>query len=135
MAIVLKNFQCISSKLLHLKQTLCFFCIAGCPEGFYGDNCSETCQCHSNDECDFVSGNCTCEPGYTGPTCHTPCESGYYGENCTSLCSCEVNGTAECDNVNGTCYCLDMWLGDDCEVPPCELFGYVPYIIIIIYNT
>ena len=95
--------------------------------GFYGDNCTSACSCRSYTECDFIAGNCSCEEGYTGITCHSPCEDGYYGNNCNSLCTCEGNGTESCDNVNGTCLCLSMWSGEDCEIPrapPCK-YNYI----------
>ena len=91
-----------------------------CPNGLYGDNCNNICSCRSDSECDFITGNCSCEPGYTGSTCHEPCQSGYYGNSCSEECQCNTNGTEECDHINGTCYCFDMWSGDLCEKPPCE---------------
>ena len=48
-----------------------------------GDNCNNICSCRSDSECDFITGNCSCEPGYTGSTCHEPCQSGYYGNSCS----------------------------------------------------
>lgn len=29
-----------------------------CPEGFYGDGCTEVCQCNSGTDCDHVTGQC-----------------------------------------------------------------------------
>ncbi len=94
-----------------------------CPSGLYGNNCTSVCLCRLDIECDFITGDCSCNDGYTDVTCHIPCEDGYYGNNCSGLCTCDTNGTDRCDNVNGTCVCLDMWSGNDCEIqatPPCK---------------
>lgn len=47
------------------------------------------CECNPlgslNDNCDVISGNCTCKNNYGGRTCSI-CEDGYYNY---PLCTCE----------------------------------------------
>lgn len=44
---------------------------AGCPAGFYGQNCEEVCQCQNGAECDFITGGCTCTIGWSGEYCNS----------------------------------------------------------------
>lgn len=50
-----------------------FFCfILGCPTGFYGVDCSETCgNCRDIGQCDRNNGSCLtgCDAGYKGDLC------------------------------------------------------------------
>lgn len=47
-------------------------CDDECPEGTYGDNCMEICQCDSTQYiCDNIHG-CMCRSGYSGDDCMTP---------------------------------------------------------------
>ena len=39
-----------------------------CNSGYYGDDCSKTCNCSGNGTCK-PDGTCVCNPGYTGLTC------------------------------------------------------------------
>ena len=32
--------------------------------------------CQDVSECDTITGHCTCQPGYTGTTCHDECPEG-----------------------------------------------------------
>lgn len=43
--------------------------IAGCPLGFYGKDCSQSCQCQNGADCDHISGQCTCRRGFMGRHC------------------------------------------------------------------
>lgn len=42
---------------------------AGCPLGFFGKDCSQTCQCRNGADCDHISGQCTCRTGFMGKYC------------------------------------------------------------------
>ena len=42
---------------------------AACPPGKYGRDCRMTCQCRNSAECDPVSGECICAPGWRGEGC------------------------------------------------------------------
>ncbi len=43
--------------------------LKGCPLGFYGKDCSQTCQCRNGADCDHISGQCTCRTGFMGRHC------------------------------------------------------------------
>lgn len=43
--------------------------LADCPAGYWGINCAERCQCKNSGECDTVTGECICPPGYFGRMC------------------------------------------------------------------
>ena len=45
------------------------FC-AECPQGMYGFECGQTCQCDNGAACDHVTGACTCTPGWQGALCN-----------------------------------------------------------------
>jgi len=45
-----------------------------CDPGYYGDNCSEVCQCANNAECINTNGSCVCVLGYEGTNCDTRSE-------------------------------------------------------------
>lgn len=40
-----------------------------CPDGFYGLECRQACDCLNGAHCDPVTGQCQCPPGWTGPRC------------------------------------------------------------------
>lgn len=40
-----------------------------CPEGRFGEQCSQTCGCQNGARCDHVSGRCSCTAGWTGVSC------------------------------------------------------------------
>ena len=42
---------------------------AECPDGFYGEDCGEKCECENKGQCDHQTGRCTCTPGWRGRTC------------------------------------------------------------------
>lgn len=46
-----------------------FWYFAECPPGFYGASCGRRCQCRNGANCDPVTGQCSCQPGYTGYFC------------------------------------------------------------------
>ncbi len=41
-----------------------------CPQGTFGANCAENCNCQNGAQCDHVTGVCICV-GYTGARCET----------------------------------------------------------------
>ena len=41
---------------------------AECPDGFYGQDCLDVCNC-VNGDCDFITGFCNCSIGYVGVAC------------------------------------------------------------------
>ncbi|XP_078328051.1 uncharacterized protein LOC144617685 [Crassostrea virginica] len=53
-------------------------CAKGCPEGFFGRNCSQDCSltCGDPGRCDIMTGHCNggCQVGWTGAMC----EKGYH---------------------------------------------------------
>uniref|UniRef100_A0A8D2M6L8 Multiple EGF-like-domains 6 n=1 Tax=Zonotrichia albicollis TaxID=44394 RepID=A0A8D2M6L8_ZONAL len=40
-----------------------------CPDGFYGLECRQACDCLNGAHCDPVTGQCQCPPGWTGARC------------------------------------------------------------------
>lgn len=40
-----------------------------CITGFYGANCTESCQCANNATCNPKNGRCRCQPGWRGRQC------------------------------------------------------------------
>ena len=41
--------------------------------------------------CDYLNGQCECEPGFTGFFCSDPCPEGRYGRRCLGKCDCANN--------------------------------------------
>lgn len=90
-------------------------------------------DCSGRGICDVNSGNCTCNPGFSGEGCETPiciddcngrgscgvdalnrprclnCAATYMGPACADRC---FNGTVAADG--DTCDCSDCYNGDDC---------------------
>ena len=42
---------------------------AACPDGFYGLECRQACDCLNGARCDHATGECRCAPGWDGPRC------------------------------------------------------------------
>jgi len=40
-----------------------------CPEGQFGQNCKQQCECYNGARCNPIDGKCQCLPGYLGPNC------------------------------------------------------------------
>lgn len=74
-------------------------CNVTCPEGTYGEDCSNKCQCNNGAKCSPESGMCLCLAGWRGQQCDLPCEKSYYGKNCKHECQCKND--AACSPING----------------------------------
>ena len=104
---------------------------AACDSIHYGDGCSKTCTCENGAECDDVTGDCACIPGFMNANCSEgsllilllfafcddfahfiECKEGFYGD-CQKKCTCK-NG-ADCDKGNGTCTCKPGFNGNNCQ--------------------
>ncbi|XP_064645720.1 multiple epidermal growth factor-like domains protein 10 isoform X1 [Lineus longissimus] len=85
-----------------------------CPTGWYGQNCTHTCQCQVDQSCDPQSGVCakSCEPGKAGTTCNDTCEPQRWGEECAKSCDCS---SYPCDSITGACLCGAARTGERCE--------------------
>ncbi|RMB92391.1 hypothetical protein DUI87_31192 [Hirundo rustica rustica] len=92
-------------------------CGQPCPEGRYGKNCSQECQCHNGGTCDSATGHCHCSPGYAGERCQDECPVGSYGLHCAETCKC-VNG-GKCYHISGACLCEPGYTGQHCETRLC----------------
>lgn len=44
-------------------------CTIPCPEGTYGNNCSQRCKCQNGGRCRANDGVCKCQPGWVGTHC------------------------------------------------------------------
>jgi len=58
-----------------------------CPEGRYGNGCTEQCRCENGAHCHPQNGFCTCMEGYVGQYC----DRGMWITNsrtCTTLVNC-----------------------------------------------
>ena len=40
--------------------------ISACPPGKWGEDCGNECPCLNGAQCDPLSGDCTCTPGWHG---------------------------------------------------------------------
>ncbi|XP_047919793.2 N-acetylglucosamine-1-phosphodiester alpha-N-acetylglucosaminidase [Anser cygnoides] len=76
-------------------------CSEACASGFYGDACTQKCQCQNGGSCDPVHGACSCPAGYYGTSCERACPMGWYGPNCQQLCACEH--ACPCNRETGSC--------------------------------
>ncbi|XP_074874488.1 N-acetylglucosamine-1-phosphodiester alpha-N-acetylglucosaminidase isoform X5 [Buteo buteo] len=88
------NADLHSTPLLHRQQE-------ACASGFYGDACTQKCQCQNGGSCDPVHGACSCPAGYYGTSCEQECPMGWYGPNCQKRCACEH--MCPCDRETGSC--------------------------------
>ncbi|KAF3688778.1 Multiple epidermal growth factor-like domains protein 11 [Channa argus] len=88
-------------------------CKESCPDGTYGLECRERCDCSHADGCDPVSGYCRCYPGWTGIHCDNLCPQGFWGPNCSVSCSCQNGGS--CSPEDGTCVCAPGYRGTSCK--------------------
>ena len=110
--------------------------VTACPEGMWGQDCKETCRCHSASICDPTDGSCSCGLGWTGYECNKRCETGMYGPDCKHTCECQ-NG-AVCDMITGCCTCTSGWYGQTCDLGKFYVFMVFSLVNLInvpkIYN-
>ncbi|KAK3100523.1 hypothetical protein FSP39_021282 [Pinctada imbricata] len=98
-------------------------CVA-CDSTTYGTNCAGQCTCNlqNTQDCDDVSGACTCKTGWDGTNCTNDID-----ECTTNNHTCGSN--SHCVNTNGSyrCDCDSGWTGtggscntdiDECLIPP-----------------
>eukprot|EP00058_Branchiostoma_floridae_P009515 XP_002595003.1 hypothetical protein BRAFLDRAFT_99293 [Branchiostoma floridae] len=77
-----------------------------CSPNYYGEACSQVCDCQYGGTCDRWEAGCLCPPGRRhGDRCEHTCAPGTFGLNCSKNCDCQ-NKTS-CDVVNGTCICAE----------------------------
>ncbi|PVD35905.1 hypothetical protein C0Q70_02874 [Pomacea canaliculata] len=89
-----------------------------CTNNTYGQNCSHQCQCNLDNfvSCDHVSGNCTCNIKWEGPTCETDID-----ECTTNTYNCS-DPHETCNNTVGgyDCICVDGYQKDSSGIcKPC----------------
>ncbi|XP_060557616.1 receptor-type tyrosine-protein phosphatase epsilon-like, partial [Ruditapes philippinarum] len=100
-----------------------------CDNRTFGVNCSSTCHCLNNTNCNSTTGVCDnglCDSGWQGPACDQVCNNGTFGYNCSSSCHC-LN-ESHCNSTTGECQigvCESGWQGPACD-QACDnrTFGY-----------
>ncbi|CAC5379812.1 PTPRT [Mytilus coruscus] len=101
-----------------------------CSHGYFGRNCSQSCDGCISNICDRFDGFCNvtnkCKPGYINhPKCNQSCAKWYYGDNCTAKCNCLFE---PCNKSTGMCpdgKCDKGWSGESCNKECSE--GYYGY--------
>ncbi|KAI4487730.1 hypothetical protein M0802_011876 [Mischocyttarus mexicanus] len=101
-----------------------------CKEAHYGDplrqNCL-SCDCDpigsSSVHCDRISGQCPCNPLFSGRDCSF-CVEGYGNVSAgCQVCDCKVGALNElCDPVTGQCRCTEGVVGSRCD--RCDIDHY-----------
>lgn len=61
----------------------------------------------------IVSGDCYCDPGWTGLDCKKVCPPGKFGIGCNLTCKC-LNDTI-CRSTDGVCLCKPGFYGPTCS--------------------
>ncbi|KAI9528924.1 hypothetical protein NQZ68_015690 [Dissostichus eleginoides] len=85
-----------------------------CPDGFYGLDCGQMCECRNGARCHHITGGCLCTAGWAGPHCILACPEGTFGERCSQTCECERG--SRCDHVSGGCSCAAGLTGVRCQL-------------------
>ncbi|TRY67148.1 hypothetical protein TCAL_02952 [Tigriopus californicus] len=87
--------------------------LVGCPNGNWGPDCSQPCNCENDGHCEPTSGLCQCLPGYEGLHCQKKCSGLKYGQGCAKKCKCGPGSS--CHHVTGECInCPQGTYGQDC---------------------
>ncbi|XP_025082455.1 multiple epidermal growth factor-like domains protein 6 isoform X4 [Pomacea canaliculata] len=106
-----------------------------CVNNYYGTNCSSQCQCDVTNtmSCDHVTGNCTCEEGWTGASCeldvdeclanvsicngpHEVCNNTLGGHDCLCVDGYQKNGTNTCTACTGNTFGANCSEHCECNV-------------------
>ncbi len=53
---------------VYLCVCVCVF-VSECPAGRFGSDCQDRCYCLNGAQCDRQTGQCVCQPGWTGQRC------------------------------------------------------------------
>ena len=80
-----------------------------CPPGKWGEDCGNDCPCLNGAQCNPLTGECTCTPGWHGQQCNIKCPYRTYGQGCKERCNCQNGGN--CDHISGACTCTPGWRG------------------------
>ncbi|XP_060579778.1 multiple epidermal growth factor-like domains protein 10, partial [Ruditapes philippinarum] len=91
------GYSCVCSEKgyqLHTDKATCVVC----PEGYYGENCTKTCDCDNDNtvSCDPGNGACNCSEGWSGVRCQE------------DINECDTNtcpDNSKCVNTEGSFYC------------------------------
>ncbi|XP_052791675.1 multiple epidermal growth factor-like domains protein 10 [Mya arenaria] len=90
-----------------------------CGHQLFGQNCSSSCHCFNDTDCDKSNGICpargVCEDGWKTDQCDEECGNQRFGKNCSEACHCD-----ECHHINGSCslfskQCYPGFQGDSCS--------------------
>ena len=75
--------------------------ITVCPQGNWGDNCTETCTCVEayTDTCNTVDGSCSCKSGWQDANCDTDIDE------CANAAVHQCPGNSTCQNTLGSFFC------------------------------
>ena len=125
----IEGTQCLPCPQNCLKSCNQSLYCDSCKDGYYGENCNQTCSDHcENNKCDR-DGRCTCENGYAGYPCKPcpsncgatgctdqfkckNCKTGHHGDYCNKTCSPNcVN--KRCD-IDASCTCKRGFAGLGC---------------------
>ncbi|XP_066297249.1 protein draper-like [Branchiostoma lanceolatum] len=94
-------------------------CDEFCPQGRFGADCNQRCNCKNDSNCNIYTGRCPegCREGWKGATCQEECAPGEFGSDCLLPCHCLNDET--CDGATGHCPpgCAAGWLGPSCQEP------------------
>uniref|UniRef100_K1QV61 Multiple epidermal growth factor-like domains 11 n=1 Tax=Magallana gigas TaxID=29159 RepID=K1QV61_MAGGI len=100
---------------------ICEVQVFGCETGFYGENCSSTCDhCKNTETCGIVNGHCDEQgcalSGFQAPKC-TECSPGFFGADCDKVCSQTCKLDNSCKRTTGFCLhgCDIGYIGDYCN--------------------
>lgn len=65
--ICLVNF--LNCKIMRISRLTFLFLV--CEVGYFGQNCTQECDCTIDEPCSHITGLCSCPPGKTGKQCET----------------------------------------------------------------